>query len=244
MAIEDFWRLTHPAIAVLLVFPLIGIVVRMAWQTRQRRQAIAQGANSKIPAIVGRDHVQVGRWLAAAVIGIELLGISQPMLKYVLKEGLWQRDPVRVGMVFLFYVVTIGSLVFLYQAQPRLWRWTFAGLTAIGVLILSFQDLVLLKTAREVIYRRKEDLAFSHFYYGVIVTLLMIFSLAIIQEIYQDRRDRWRTTHIVANCVALLLFMGQGLTGVRDLLEIPLSWQEPFVYQCDFANKKCPELPK
>lgn len=33
--------------------------------------------------------------------------------------------------------------------------------------------------------------------------------------------------------------MGQGLTGTRDLLEIPLSWQEPYVYQCNPATKTC-----
>jgi hypothetical protein len=243
MYLEDFWRLTHPAISVLLVFPLIGIVVRMAWQTRQRRQAIAHGANSKISATAGREHVQIGLWLAGAVIGVELLGISQPMLKYVLKQGLWQTEPLRIGMIFLFYVATLGVLVCLYQAQQQLWRWTFAGLTALGITLLSFQDLLLLKAAKDVIYRRKEELLFSHFYYGIIVALLMIVSLAIIPEIYQDRRNRWRTAHVILNCFALVLLLGQGATGVRDLLEIPLSWQESFVYQCDFAAKKCPELP-
>lgn len=243
LGIEDFWRLTHPALAVLLVFPLLGIVVRMAWQTRQRRQAIAHGANSKIPATAGREHMQIGRWLAGVVIGVELLGISQPMLKYVLKQGLWQTEPLRVGMVFLFYAATLGALVCLYQAQQQLWRWTFAGLTLLGVTLLSFQDLLVLKTAQDVIYRRKEEVLFSHFYYGIIVAFLMIVSLAIIPEIYQDRRNRWRTAHVMLNSIALILLMGQGVTGVRDLLEIPLSWQEPLVYQCDFANKKCPELP-
>jgi hypothetical protein len=69
----------------------------------------------------------------------------------------------------------------------------------------------------------------------------MIFSLAIIQDIYQDRRNRWRTVHVVLNCVALVLFIGQGITGTRDLLEIPLSWQEQHIQLCDYSNKKCPE---
>ncbi len=81
----------------------------------------------------------------------------------------------------------------------------------------------------------------SHWYAGVLVTLMMIFSLAIIQDIYQDRSQRWRLAHIVINSVAVLLFIGQGLTGTRDLLEIPLSWQEPFIYQCDFVKQTCPQ---
>jgi hypothetical protein len=74
----------------------------------------------------------------------------------------------------------------------------------------------------------------------MVITLLMIFSLAIIEEIYQDRSNRWRYVHIILNCFALLLFIGQGMTGTRDLLEIPLSWQETHLYKCDFVNKTCP----
>jgi len=71
----------------------------------------------------------------------------------------------------------------------------------------------------------------------------MIFSLAIVQDIYQDRSQRWRKVHIILNCVALLLFLGQGVTGARDLLEIPLSWQESYVYKCDYKKHTCPNLP-
>ena len=75
----------------------------------------------------------------------------------------------------------------------------------------------------------------------------MVFSLAIIRDIYQDRANRWRTTHIVLNCFALLLFVGQGITGTRDLLEIPPGWQKSTIYQCNFdkvspAYKTCPPL--
>ncbi|MEH2444537.1 MAG: DUF4079 domain-containing protein [Nostoc sp.] len=77
-------------------------------------------------------------------------------------------------------------------------------------------------------------------YIGITAALLMIFSLAIVQDIYQDKSNRWRIVHTILNCIALLLFIGQGMTGTRDLLEIPLSWQEPYIYQCDFAHKTCP----
>jgi len=67
----------------------------------------------------------------------------------------------------------------------------------------------------------------------------MIFSVAIVQDIYQDKTHRWRIIHTILNTIALLLFIGQGFTGTRDLLEIPLSWQEPYVYQCNFVQKTC-----
>ena len=49
LGLEDILRLVHPAIAVIFVFPLIGITVWMAWQTRQRRLQVAQLGKSKIP---------------------------------------------------------------------------------------------------------------------------------------------------------------------------------------------------
>jgi hypothetical protein len=69
----------------------------------------------------------------------------------------------------------------------------------------------------------------------------MIFSLAIVEDIYKDRSHRWRIAHTILNCIALALFLGQAMTGSRDLLEIPLSWQKPAIYRCDFTNKTCPE---
>ena len=53
----------------------------------------------------------------------------------------------------------------------------------------------------------------------------MIISVVITQDIYKDKQNRWRNIHIILNCFALLLFMGQGMTGTRDLLSIPYSWQ-------------------
>lgn len=230
----DFLRLIHPAIAVTLVLPTVGIAVFMAWQTRQRRLQVAEGGKSKIPPGVGQEHLKVGRFLAVAVVGIELLGITRPMFKKIVADQLWNTAPTKFGLILLMYVVTIGSLVMLYRARPKLWRAVFATLTGAGLVVLSLQDGI---------YRLDNKWYISHFYYGVTVALLMIFSLAIVQDIYQDRSNRWRTAHVVLNVVATLLFIGQGITGTRDLLEIPLSWQEPYIYKCDFVNKVCPEVP-
>ena len=49
-----------------------------------------------------------------------------------------------------------------------------------------------------------------------------------------------RRLHITASVLAALLFLMQGITGTRDLLEIPLSWQKPAVYACDFDLQRCP----
>ena len=51
---------------------------------------------------------------------------------------------------------------------------------------------------------------------------------------------RLRRLHVTASVLATLLFVMQGITGTRDLLEIPLSWQKPAVYGCDFVLRSCP----
>lgn len=235
----DMLRLLHPAIAVIVVFPILGIVLRMAWQTRQRRLAIASTGKSKIPPVVGQEHVSMGKWLSAAVVGLSLLGLARPMGSKIIAKDLWAVDSVKVILIALMFVATIATLVCLFRAESRLWRAVFATLTGMGLVILGFQTDA---QNQPLLFRRDSAWFVSHFYYGLAVALLMIFSLAIIRDIYQDRSNRWRTVHIILNCVAALLFIGQGLTGTRDLLEIPLSWQEPYVYKCNFTAKTCPQI--
>jgi len=44
---------------------------------------------------------------------------------------------------------------------------------------------------------------------------------------------------VAANVLAALLFVIQGITGTRDLLEIPLHWQKPALATCDWLTHKC-----
>lgn len=224
----DLLRLLHPAIAVVFVMPLIGITAYYSLQTRQRRFAVMAKEKSKIPANVGQEHVKIGRILAASVVGLALLGIAHPIIKTLIRNNVWAENPFQVVFIALMYVLTIAALVLLYRARARAWRATFAALSSMGLIILGCQDGV---------FRRGYEWFVSHYYYGIIASILMIVSVAILPEIYTSRA--WRRAHVFFNVVALLFFIGQGMTGTRDLLEIPLSWQEPYIYQCDFANKTC-----
>ncbi len=237
METNDLIALIHPAIAVTVIFPLIGIVVNFAWQTRQRRLQTADNGKSKIPPIVGREHVNLGRWLAGGVVGVALIGLAYPIFEHIVSEKFWSKNPFQVIFIVLMFAATIGSLVLLYRARETHWRGIFATLTGTGLVVLGCQEGV---------FRRTDEWYWSHYYIGITAALLMVFSLAIIEDIYKDRSNRWRNVHIILNCLALLLFIGQGMTGTRDLLEIPLSWQKPFLYQCDFVNKTCqkPAPPK
>jgi membrane protein YdbS with pleckstrin-like domain len=245
---EDVVSLLHPFLAVTVIFPLLGIVVYFAWQTRQRR-VLNEADSKKIPALVGKEHLRIGRWLSNAVVLIALLGITVPIFTGIAKKP--PEDSFRVWFLVLITLATVVSLVILNRARTELWRGVFATLTGMGMIILGSQPEV---------FRRGELFNFetgqwfpppapgfpnewylSHYYYGIVAAMLMIFSLAIFPDIYKDRTNRWRTTHVVLNVIAVLFFVGQGFTGSRDLLEIPLSWQTPHVYKCDFQNDTCPQ---
>ncbi len=231
MELKDFLALIHPALAVVVVFPLIGMVVNFAWQTRQRRLQTAAKDKSKIPPSVGPEHAKLGRWLTGSVVGLTLVGLAYPIFEHILSDRIWSKAPLQVAFIALMFLDTIASLVLLNVAKKKLWRGIFATLTGAGLVILGCQDGV---------FRRTHEWYWSHYYIGITAALLMIFALAIQEDISKDKSNRWRTLHIILNSFAVLLFVGQGLTGTRDLLDIPLSWQKPYIYTCDFNNKTCP----
>ena len=209
---QDLFSLIHPALVVIFVFPMVGIVTYFAWQTRQRRLAAKKDKN-KIPAVVGREHVKVGRWLAASVVVASLIALAYSIIyKSFIKGNLWQQNNPRAILIILMFVATVASLVLLLRAKPKLWRGVFATLTGMGLVIIGEQEGV---------WRLADQWYWSHHYFGIAVSLLMIFSIAILDDIYRDRTNTLRNIHIILNCFALLLFIGQGVTGARDLLEIP-----------------------
>ena len=221
MTTLDWLRLIHPTLAAVFVFPLIGIVANFALQTRQRRLQLAEAKaikaeggtakKSKIPPTVGAEHVQIGRWLTGSVVGVSLIGLAYPIFKNLNQAKIWAEDPFQGLFVVAMFVLTIATLACLYRSQGKVQRILFATLPSAGIIILGLQDGV---------YRRTNEWFISHYYYGVVASILMIASLAILPEIY--RSLTWRRVHTALNCLALLLFLGQGLTGMRDLFEIGL----------------------
>ena len=210
---KDLVGLIHPAIAIIFVFPIIGIVCNYAWQTRQRRLEIKDSKKSKIPPVVGREHVKLGKWLTGSVVGVNLIALAYVIVynNFIINFKRDSLDMTQATLITLIFIATIASFVLLFRAKPKLWRGIFATLTGMGLIILG---------AQEGVWRLSDEWYWSHYYYGMGVSLLMIFSLAIIEDIYKDRSNRWRKVHIILNCFALLLFIGQGITGARDLLEI------------------------
>jgi hypothetical protein len=222
MALSDWFMLIHPTIAVIIVFPLLGIVLYQAWLTRTRRLALKDGQKSSIPPSAGTEHVRIGRLLSAAVVMVALMGLADPIFSKMLMNDALQKTPFRLVSLGLIVILTALSLVFLDRSTTKIWRGTFAILTGMGLGILGLQPEV---------YHRDSEWYASHYYLGMMAAMLMIFSLTIVQDIYRDRTQRWRKVHIILNSVATVLFLAQGFTGSRDLLEIPLSWQKPHIQQ-------------
>ena len=228
MTITDWLWILHPALAVVLIYPLIGMVVRLAWQTRQRRVA-----KVKHPPVVGRDHSDLGRWLSASVVVLVLIALT---VAIATKEPLadFSGGAGRAIQLSIVLLGTVVSLIALWRSKAAPMRLSFSLITWVGVLTLGAQPEV---------WRLSDDPlspAFwqSHYWAGVAVTGLMLFSLAARPEILRDLR--LRRLHVTASVLAAVLFLTQGITGTRDLLEIPLSWQKPAVYACDFALQRCP----
>jgi Protein of unknown function (DUF4079) len=235
----DWLRLSHPLLAILVVYPILGLVVSRSVLTRQRR--LIKGAGSNIPANVGTEHRTSGQWLSIAVILSYLIACARPTIAFWIKKSFLTQQPFKVLLITLIYGVAVGTTWAIFQSvDKRSWRIGFAVMNAIALGLVGFQEGV---------YRNDAFWYQSHFYFGLAVALLMVFSLATFPEIYRDRSNRWRSAHVAANICALLLFVIQGVTGARDLLEIPLSWQEKAIYRCDTnpaspTYKTCPELKK
>jgi MFS family permease len=157
-----------------------------------------------------------------------LLAFANDVFGNIVDKKVWAQSPLQVILVSLIFVTAIASLTVLYRAKTRLWRSVFAILTSVSLIVIGSQDGV---------YRKTEQWYISHYYYGITAAILMIFSLAIVREIYQDRTHRWRAIHIAVNSFALLLFIGQAFTGTQALLEVPLAWQKPYVEQ--LYEQKC-----
>lgn len=126
MELQDFFALLHPAIAIIVVFPLIGIVVNRALLTRQRRLQVAGGEKSKIPPVVGSEHVAIGSWLSGSVVGVALLGMAYPIFSKMLSNDTLTKEPFRVFFAIAIFLLSIASFTLLFKANFKLWRGIFA----------------------------------------------------------------------------------------------------------------------
>lgn len=218
----------HPALAVVLIYPLSGMVIRLGVQTRQRRM----GA-SKIAISSGSEHTDLGRWLSAASVLIALIALAVVIATHEPISAFHGGAPRAIELMLVFAGTCI-CLLSLWRATSQALRLLFTLLTWIGVISLGAQPEVF----------RLGDNPFqpafwqSHYWAGIALIGLMLFPLGARPEIL--RQLRWRRIHIAANLLAAVLLVVQGITGTRDLLEIPPMWQKPALQTCDWSTFHCP----
>jgi hypothetical protein len=230
-AIDWFWIL-HPALAVVLVYPLIGQVARLGLEVRRRRSG-----DSRTAPLAGPEHQQLGRWLALAVVLISLLALAV-VIGSRLVAGDLEGGPGRALQLGLVLLGSMAALLALLRASAPALRAGFALISWIGVLALGAQPEVFRLSDNPL----QSEFWQSHYWAGVALVGLMLLALASRREILL--RPRWRGLHAAASTLAALLFLLQGITGTRDLLQIPLSWHKPALGACDWARLECPAAPR
>ncbi|MCY4173199.1 MAG: DUF4079 domain-containing protein [Cyanobacteria bacterium MAG CAR3_bin_5] len=231
MEFVDWLWILHPALAVVVIYPLVGMVAYLGRQTRRRR--VDRAKARQISPTAGRDHKDLGKWLTTGMVAIVLVAIAVS----IITKSFWSdpgQNPKRAAELLLVLTGTVVALLVLWRVQQRWQRLLFALLTWGGVLGLGAQPEV---------WRVSDDpgaFAFwtSHYWTGVGLVALMLFSMAISPETL--RRLAWRRVHLAVSIMAGVLLLIQGISGSKDLLEIPLSWQQPTIWSCDFNARRCP----
>ncbi|MFN7678927.1 MAG: DUF4079 family protein, partial [Cyanobacteriota bacterium] len=215
-SIDWLWIL-HPALMVILAYPLLGMALLQARRTRLRRLG-----QRRLPASSGTDHASLGATLAAVVVAVCLVALGVvitthgPLAQFSGGVG-------RLAALALVGLGTAGALAALLRSRGGAARAVFALLTWIGLLGLGSQPEVWRLSDNPL----SATFWQSHYWGGAGLTGLLLFAVASRPEI--QRQPRWRRWHVGASVLAGALFLAQAITGSRDLLEIPLSWQKPTI---------------
>lgn len=230
MTAIDWFSLIHPVLVILFVYPVVGATVRLGILVRERRLGITRQL-----AAVPQEHRDHGGWLTVGVVVAVLIALVYSFLsKAIEPSGFFSGGVPRLSMLLLAAIGTLIALLALVRARQPALRASFTLVCWAGLLGLGSQPEI---------WRLSDNPlsgAFwsSHYWSGVLLCGLLLFNLAARAEI--SRQSPWRRLHVISNVLILVLLAVQGITGSRDLLEIPLSWQKPAIYRCDFQNRICP----
>ncbi|UPM49720.1 DUF4079 domain-containing protein [Synechococcus sp. A10-1-5-1] len=210
MSTIDWFALLHPVLVILFVYPLMGATVRLGLLVREKRLGI-----TKQPEPVPQEHADHGLWLTAGVILAVLIALVYSFSKAFVEAGAdFSGGASRYGLLLLVSAGSLVALAALMRVRRAVWRASFALLCWAGVLGLGSQAEIW----------RLSDNPFSagfwssHYWAGVLLSGLLLFTLSARPEI--KRNPRLRRLHISANVLILLLFAVQGVSGTRDLLQI------------------------
>jgi hypothetical protein len=232
MTAIDWFALLHPVLMILFVYPVVGATIRLGILVRERRLGITH----QLPA-VDVEHRDHGGWVTLGVVVAVLVALVCSFLGHALESGGLAGGAARSALLALACAGTLIAALALVRVKRAALRASFALLTWAGLLGLGAQPEIW----------RLSDNPFSgafwssHFWSGVLLTGLLLATLAARPEI--SRRPGWRRLHLAANLLVMVLLAVQAITGGRDLLQMPLSWQKPAILACDARVRSCPQPP-
>ena len=212
--------LLHPLLMVLFVYPVIGATIRIGIHVRERRLG-----QYPLPASVGPEHLDHGRWLTTAMVLAVLLALGWSFLH----AGAWGTGaigtaaigtvpganwPNRPLALALGAGAALASCLALWRVKRPWLRACFALTCWLALLGLGLQPEVPRWSDNPL------DVTFwrSHFWGGWLLSGLLLFAMAAAPEIRS--RPLLRRLHLAANVLVALLMAVQAITGCRDLLQL------------------------
>ena len=187
--------LIHPVLMILFVYPVVGATIRLGILAREKRLKI-----NPIADTVPVEHAQHGAWVTGGVLVAVLIGLS---------HSLWATHPMGLLLTGSAVLFSFGRVL----ASRMVWqRLLWAAASASGLLLLGLQPAV----------ERFSDLPWtplfwqSHFWMGLLLTALLLFSAALQPLIGHSVRAR--RIHISSNLLVALLLAMQAISGTRNLL--------------------------
>ena len=217
--------LLHPLLMVLFVYPVIGATIRIGIHVRERRLD-----QYPLPASVGPEHLDHGRWLTTAMVLAVLLALGWSFLH----AGAWGTGATATGAIGTGAIVTVpganwphrplaltlgaaaalASCLALWRVKRPWLRACFALTCWLALLGLGLQPEVPRWSDNPL------DWTFwrSHFWGGWLLCGLLLFAMAAAPEIRS--KPLLRRLHLAANILVALLMAVQAITGCRDLLQL------------------------
>ncbi len=222
--------LLHPLLMVLFVYPVIGATIRIGIHVRERRLG-----QHPLPATVGPEHIDHGRWLTTAMVLAVLLALGWSFLHAgatgtgatvtgatvtgamgtgaydTLPGANWPQRPLALA---LGAAAAMASCLALWRVKRPWLRACFALTCWLALLGLGLQPEVprWSDTPLDWTFWR------SHFWGGWLLCGLLLFAMAAAPEIRS--KPLLRRLHLAANVLVALLMAVQAITGCRDLLLI------------------------
>jgi hypothetical protein len=207
--------LLHPLLMVLFVYPVIGATIRIGIHVRERRLG-----QYPLPASVGPEHLDHGRWLTTAMVLAVLLALGWSFLHAgaigtgaigTVPGANWPHRPLALT---LGAAAALASCLALWRVKRPWLRACFALSCWLALLGLGLQPEVPRWSDNPL------DWTFwrSHFWGGWLLCGLLLFAMAAAPEIRS--RPLLRRLHLAANVLVALLMAVQAITGCRDLLQL------------------------